>query len=344
MLIIRKQFIKYGNISVILFVAFLFFFSFSASAQKNQKKKVQEADLLFYQKQYREAGIAYFNIYAKSKSKDSSLLLKIGDCYFYDQNYLQSQKYYNDYFGDTLYKNVPQYLNFATSAKMNGNIPLVVKLNKTIYEKTQDQGAKTIYESYRLYTDSLRFIKSYDLDSNYSCIVLDASYAIDTLAAPLFYLWDFGNGKIREGIRVENCFPGPGEYKVELSIMDRQTGYTKKNDTTLTILLEDQPVKYTSPSIGRKYFLLDFDASQINLPGYEIVEYIWDMGNGETKTGKKIKYKYNESADYTVRLSLLTKNIFNHKFELLSAYRTISVRENYEMPSKKFSDDRDKKN
>lgn len=319
-------------------IIFFLFLSCISFAQKNQKKQIQEADLLFFQKQYREAGIAYSKLY--DKSKDRSLLLKIGDSYFSEQNYIQSQKYYHDYFGDTLFENIPQFGNYAKSAKMNGNIPLVVKLNKVMYEKTQDQNAKLIYETYRLYTDSLAYTRSYDLDSNYCCVVLDATYAIDTLAAPLFYLWDFGEGITKEGVSVENCFPKAGEYTVVLSVMDRQTGYTRKNDTTLSIVLEEQPVKFVSPKIGRRYFYLDFDASNINLPAYDIIEYIWDMGTGETTTGKKIKYKFNESADYKVRLTLLAKNIFNHKLELFSAYRTVEVRENYEMPSKKYSDDR----
>lgn len=321
-------------------ILFFLFLSCLSFAQKKQKKQIQEADLLFFQKQYREAGIAYSKIY--DKSKDRSLLLKIGDSYFSEQNYIQSQKLYHDYFGDTLFENIPQYGNYAKSAKMNGNIPLVVKLNKVLYEKTQDQSAKMMYDTYRLYTDSLAYIRSFDLDSNYCCMVLDAYSAVDTLAAPLFYLWDFGEGNTKEGISVENCFPKAGEYKVVLSVMDRQTGYTRKNDTTLSIVLEEQPVQFVSPKIGRRYFYLDFDASSINLPAYEIIEYIWDMGTGETTTGKKIKYKFNESAFYKVRLTLLAKNIFNHQLQLFSAYRTLEVRENYEMPSKKFSDDRDK--
>jgi len=340
MRVVSERFIKSVDLKAIIWVFFFVLISISSFAQKKQKKQLENADLLFYQKQYREAGIAYLKIY--EKNKDRSLLLKIGDSYFSEKNYIQSQKYYTTYFGDTLYEDIPQYRNYAISAKENGNIPLVVRLNKVIYEKTQDQNARTIYENYRLYTDSLSFVRSYDLDSNYFCIALDATYAIDSLAAPLFYLWDFGEGKTKEGISVENCFQSAGEYKVVLSVMDRQTGYTRKNDTTLTILLEEQPVKFISPKIGRRYFFLDFDASQISLPAYQIIDYIWDMGTGETLTGKKIKYKFNESANYTVRLTLLTKNIFSQKRELFTAYRTISVRENYEMPSKKFSDDRDK--
>lgn len=318
----------------------LFVFVLLGGNLLSQKKEIQEADLLFTQKMYREASISYQKIY--DKTKDRKMLLKLGDCSFSIENYLQAQKYYGDYFKDTLFENIPQYLNYAKSAKMNGNIPLVVKLNKQIYEKTEDQSAKKIYDTYRLYTDSLRFIRSYDLDSNYCCIVLDATAAIDTLAVPLFYLWDFGDGKTKEGISVENCFAKAGEYNVVLSVMDRQTGYTRKNDTTLSIVLEEQPVKFISPKIGRRYFFLDFDASQIILPAHEIIEYIWDMGTGETTTGKKVKYKFSESADYTVRLTLLAKNIFDHHVELFSAYRTVSIKENYEMPSKKFSDDLDK--
>lgn len=305
-----------------------------------QKKELKQADLLFAQKNYREASIAYAKIF--EKTKDSTLLLKQGDCYFSMQNYLMAQNYYGSFFTDSVFVNSPQYFNYAYCAKMTGNVPLLVTLNKKIYQNTQDVSAKSLYDVYALYTDSLAFVRSYDLDSSYTCIALDASAAIDTMAVPLFYLWDFGEGQTKEGVSVDHCFPKPGTYEVVLSIMDRQTGYTKKNDTTLSIVIDDQPVKFLAPKIGRRYFYLDFDASNISLPAYTIVDHVWDLGTGETSTGKKIKYKYNEAGDYRLRLTLIAENVYSKKRELFSAYKTISIRENYEMPSKKFSDDLEK--
>jgi len=57
---------------------------------------------------------------------------------------------------------------------------------------------------------------------------------------------------------------------------------------------------------------------------------------------KTLKYKYNVSGEYTLRLSLIAENIFTHRRELFSAYKTISIRENYEEPSKTFADEMDK--
>lgn len=308
--------------------------SFSGAAQK---KALKEADMLFLQKKYAEAAISYSKIY--TKKKDSTLLLKIADSYFSYQNYNQALSHYQRYFKDTTFRSVPQFSNYAVSAEKTGNIRLMVKLFKEIYANTQDISASERVNHYSLYTDSLSYIRSYDLDSNYCCVVVDAKSSIDSLAVPLFYIWDFGNGVTKEGIRVENCFPKAGTYTVVLNIMDSKTGYIKKNDTTLVIDVEEPPLHFKAPSGGRRYFFLDFDATQCSIPAYQITDYIWEMGNGETVLGKNIKYKYLESGEYTVRLTVIAKNIFSKGSELFSAYKTVSIKENYEEPSKTFADD-----
>jgi hypothetical protein len=118
-----------------------FVISISSFAQKI-KKHFENADFLFYQKQFREVGIAYLKMHERNKNR--SLLLKIVDSYFSEKNHIQSQRYYNTYFGDSLYENISQYLNYSISVEENGNLPLVVRLNKVIEEKTLDQNAKTI--------------------------------------------------------------------------------------------------------------------------------------------------------------------------------------------------------
>jgi tetratricopeptide (TPR) repeat protein len=307
--------------------------SFVAISQKNL---VSLADGLFSQKKYNEAIPVYTKVF--EKTKDRTVLLKMADCNYLNENYKPAQKLYAEYFRDSVYENIPQFTNYANASKLTGKVALAVKLFQKIYEITQDESAKNNYEIYKYYLDNISNVRVYDLDADYNCIVLDASESADSAAAPLFYLWDFGNGETKEGMLLEHCFDKGGEHKVVLSIRDVATGVIKTNDTTLTVFVDSPPVIFAAPKIGRRYFYLDFDASQVDIPGYNIVDYLWDMDNGDLIPGKKIKFRYNESTDYHVKLTVIAQSKYTNNKEIYSSTKKIEIRENYETPSKKFTD------
>lgn len=306
------------------------FFGFS------QKGVLKKADALFNEKRFGEAIPLYDKIY--QEKKDWAVLLKLADANYLNENYPQARKYYFEYFNDSVYENIPQFAYYARSSRLSGKIPEAVKLYQKLYDITQTDSSKRMLEIYRLYLDSSSNIRSYNLDSNYKCVTIDASESLDTLAAPMFYSWSFDDGKTKDGLVVEHCFNSPGLHHVVLNIIDKRTGLVKHRDTSLTFLIETPPVKFTVPEVSRRYFYLSFDAGPTDLPGYEIVDYLWDMGNEEINNGKTIKYKYNISGDYLIKLVVIAKDISTGAYRLFSANRKVAVLENYEVPSKKFTD------
>ncbi len=295
-----------------------------------------QADKLFGEKKYSEAIPLYDKLY--EKKKDRAVLLKLADANYLNENYPQAQRYYAEYFRDSVYENIPQFIDYANATKLTGKIHLAVKLYQKIYEITQDEKAKNEYDFYKYYIDNLPNVKVYDLDAEYNCITLDATESQDSIAVPLFYLWEFDDGKTEEGLIIEHCFQKSGEHKAVLSIRDLSTGIVKTNDTTLSFFIDSPPVQFIAPQIGKRYFYLDFDASPVEIPGYTIVDYVWDMDNGEVVRGKKIKHRFNESRDYHVKLTVIAQSKYTTNKEIYSSTKKVEIRENYEMPSKKFSD------
>jgi hypothetical protein len=290
------------------------------------------------EKRYAEAAIAYKKAYDKKKEKP--VLLKLGDVNFLNENYPQAQTYYAEYFSDSIYQDIPQFANYAQAAKRNGNLKLATRLYYKIYEAKQDPVAKSDYELYKLYLDTVQKIRAYNLDSNYSCISLDAGESVDQLASPMDYLWTFEDGSSTEGISFEHCFDDGGFHKIILSIRDKQTGILRTNDTTLTVFTEASPVKFNAPRTGHRYLPTELDASPTVFYNYEIIEYIWDLDNGDLATGKKIKYRYQNFGVYNVRLTVIVKDKSNGKKELFSALKKIEVNENYVPNGKSFIDQR----
>ena len=307
-----------------------YFFSFS------QKGLLTKADKFFDEKKFGEAIPLYNKIY--DEKKERAVLLKLADANYLNENYSQAKKNYSEYFNDSVYENIPQFEYYARSSRLSGKIHEAVKLYQKLYDITQTDSSKRMLEIYRMYIDSSAFTRSFNLDSNYKCVTVDASESLDTLAAPMFYSWNFDDGKTQVGLVVEHCFTEPGIHSAILNIIDKRTGLIKHRDTSLTFLVESPPVKFTVPEVGRRYFYLDFDANKTELPGFEIVEYLWDMGNGEINDGKRIKHKYNSAGDYLIKLVVIARNTSTGAYKLFSANKNFTVLENYEVPSKKFSD------
>jgi hypothetical protein len=317
-----------------VFVLLCSIFNFSGRAQK---KSIAEADQLYKDKQYGLALGSYIKAY--EKNKDRSLLLKMGDCSYLGENYISAQQYYQAYFKDSVYEHIPQYANYAKSCKNNGDLKKSVRLYKKIAQiNPEDTSARRNIETYGFYLDSVGLVFAFDLDLNYSCIDLDASESLDSTAAPMNYIWKFEDGTEKEGIKFEHCFPKSGEHKIVLNIRDKATGLVKQNDTTLTVSVLSPPVSFTAPENAKQYFYITFDASGTELYGYDILDYVWDMDNGEYAFGKKIKYKYNNLGDYNVKLTLVLRDKYSREKKLYASHKKIVIGNNYAVPSKTFSE------
>lgn len=305
----------------------------------SQKDLIKDGDALVNEKKYKEAAIIYKKAY--DKKKDKAIILKLADVNYLNENFPLAQTYYAEYFSDSVYQNVPQFLNYAKAAKINGNIKLATRLYFKIYEGNQDQAAKSNYELYKLYLDTVQKIRAFNLDSNYNCITLDASESVDPLASPMSYVWTFEDSTSQDGITFEHCFAHGGINKIVLSIRDKQTGLLRTNDTTLTIYTEESPVKFKAPKFGKRYLPTDLDASETVFYNYEIIDYIWDMDNGDIASGKKIKYRYSNFGTYNVRLTVITHEKGTGKTGLFSAIKKIEINENYQPNGKSFLEQRD---
>lgn len=265
--------------------------------------------------------------------KDPSLYsLKLADSYFYSSNFIQAEKQYALNFSDTAYQPLAQYTNYAFSVKKNMRLVKAVKLYKLIYQNNpSDTIAKKIVDLYGFYLDSLATKSCFNLDLDYNCILLDASESVDTLAAPLNYVWDFGSGDLKEGLRVEHCFTKDQDNKVALHIVDKATGFTTYNDTNLVINIEGPALSFKSPKKAKQYFFIDFEALPTTpiLEKYDVLDYIWDLGKGDFLSGKKIKYKFNNLGIVEVKLTLLMRHKTSGQLALACAFKQIEVLDNY---------------
>ena len=161
---------------------------------------------------------------------------------------------------------------------------------------------------YSFVTDIHSFYNCDSLQKNYYCFLFydEGFMEIDTL--PLSYEWSFGDGIKVSGIEAEHCFPGPGQYTVELNIIDNNTGNTFFTQSSYEVEITDviQPF-ITSPDAMLRDQEIQFSGIKSNLPEMEITEYYWDFGDGSKAKGKKALHTFEKKGSYRVQLGVTGK-------------------------------------
>lgn len=134
----------------------------------------------------------------------------------------------------------------------------------------------------------------------------DKNQGQDSLKAD--YQWQFSDGTILNGITVQHCFPGAGNYWALLKISDSTTGETFVVRDSLLVQLED----YEQPFISSKDTLFvseeaSFNALKSNLTDFRPEEYIWDFGDGESAIGPEVKHIYKNRGIFNVKMGVKGK-------------------------------------
>jgi hypothetical protein len=130
---------------------------------------------------------------------------------------------------------------------------------------------------------------------------------IDTLF--LKYEWDFGDNTKATGRNVIHCFSGPGNYNVRLNLLDKITGNLFFTKIQYKIDFREFVQPYiNSPEIAVKGNPVELDALKSNLPGYKIINYSWDFGDGTKMTNPRVEHIFNDASEYIVKLGVIMKS------------------------------------
>ncbi len=125
--------------------------------------------------------------------------------------------------------------------------------------------------------------------------------SLDTNA--FIYEWDFGDGnKVRQE-DVVHCFAEPGNYLVQLNVIDPLTGDIFTNQASFMIDVKYIEQVYIN-SIDTVFVNEEivFDGLETNLSNFEIDKYYWFFDDGTGfKEGLSVAKKYSGPGTYTVK-------------------------------------------
>ena len=142
----------------------------------------------------------------------------------------------------------------------------------------------------------------------------------------LEYEWSFGDGRKERGLEVEHCFMGPGDYTLELNVIDKLTGEVFYTQATYPLLIEDVKQVYINcpdtVEVGQE---VTFDARKTNITDFDIYRYYWDFGDGRKTRGTEATHIYTTIGTYIVQLGAVSREDRDGNSEKQGVYKSIEV-------------------
>jgi len=138
------------------------------------------------------------------------------------------------------------------------------------------------------------------------------------------YAWDFGDGSSGAGVSLTHTYSEKGVYTVTLTVTD-ETGKSGSRSMAVEALnrvpvADFRPSVYTTP-VDQP---VRFDASDSYDPDGEIVEYVWDFGDGTIGDGVLVEHEYTTAQGQGWR-PVITLTVIDDDGGMGSRSRTIIV-------------------
>ncbi len=116
------------------------------------------------------------------------------------------------------------------------------------------------------------------------------------------FKWTISDGHKYNGLEVDHCFDGPGDYTIELSVLDKTSG-----EELFTIaqyemeLTKPEQVNIHVPENIKAGQLVTFVADDKNITKFTPKTYYWDFGNGTKGRGEKGSVTFSKKGTYRVK-------------------------------------------
>ncbi len=148
----------------------------------------------------------------------------------------------------------------------------------------------------------------------------------DTLG--MVYEWDLGDGRRQRGLSVKHCYKLPGNYSVQLNIVDKASGALFYNELSYDFTVEEAKLLYIESrdtfAVGAASDLFSINSQ---IPGCTIGDRYWFFGDGKYEKGKNVKHVYTKEGDYWIQLGVIARNDSTGKSEKFCTQKKVLVRD-----------------
>jgi len=162
--------------------------------------------------------------------------------------------------------------------------------------------------------------------TNDYCFELFEGGAVNPDTSMLEYEWSFGDGKKARGLRVDHCFNGPGDYTLELNVIDKLTGDVYYTEASQQLPVEDVKQVYINApdtvEVGKE---VRFDGRKSNIDDFTISKYYWDFGDGRKTRGIEATHIYTTRGVFIVQLGAVSRTDRDGNSQKAGVYKNIVV-------------------
>ena len=139
-------------------------------------------------------------------------------------------------------------------------------------------------------------------EENYCFTFFEEAAVDDDAASPTMYQWEFSDGTKAMGIEVDHCLPGPGDYEVNLNVIDPITNEQLYNVATYELeLRKPQQVYFYLPEKIAANETITLKAELTGFDNPENIQYFWDVEDKETIVGETISHIFRTKGIYRIR-------------------------------------------
>lgn len=119
--------------------------------------------------------------------------------------------------------------------------------------------------------------------------------------------WSISDGKSYEGLEVDHCFQGPGDYHISLSVLDKTTKEELFAIAEYSLeLRKPEQVNIHIPEKIKAGQRVVFTADADNITAFKPKTYFWDFGNGTKIKGAKGSVTFKKKGTYKVRCGTIS--------------------------------------
>lgn len=137
-------------------------------------------------------------------------------------------------------------------------------------------------------------------------VAFDAGLSGDTDGHLTAWRWEFSDGTVLEGPRVERRFDAPGPQDVRLTVTDDSGSECAIGTDEAAVLVNSPPVVDAGPDrttpVGAANDTLVFDAADASDPDGQGVRVEWDFGDGTRVPNAVARHRFAKPGDYTVKV------------------------------------------
>jgi len=186
----------------------------------------------------------------------------------------------------------------------------VYKVTLTVTDNSQTSSASSSAEITVTVNEPPVSIAGEDKFLNSGYTSFDASSSFDSDGSISKYIWEFGDGKKAEGMKVTNSYLNPGIYEVKLTVVDNTKAKNNNSVSGLKVNVNAKPIALAGENItvapNQKFIL---SAKNSYDPDGKILEFEWKLGENVLSREESFSHQFEREGIYQIDLTVRDNSV-----------------------------------